>query len=149
MRHVRVIHHCDDDVRQSDCADNCSSVIIMTWFPCILHSGSLCVVVTRLGHDHLYSYPPHIDPSLLPQSHTPSHHTFYTPSPHTLLPLHTDSGEYSTVAEANASLLGKPIHPKEVHLENKIGEGQFGDVHKGVLYPNVCEMATIGNIKFV
>ena len=79
MRHVRVIHRCDDDVRQSDCADNCSSVIIMTWFPCILHSGSLCVVVTRLGHDHLYSYPPHIDPSLLPQSHTPSHYTFYTP----------------------------------------------------------------------
>ena len=50
--------------------------------------------------------------------------------------IHTDSGEYSTVEEANA-LLGKSIHSKEVILEDKIGEGQFGDVHKGVLYPDV------------
>lgn len=63
-------------------------------------------------------------------------HTYtHTHTSHSL----TDSGEYSTVGEAN-SLLGKPIHPKEVILEDKIGEGQFGDVHKGVLYPNVSSV---------
>ena len=34
-------------------------------------------------------------------------------------------------------LLGKAIGPREVLLGDKIGEGQFGDVHKGILYPDV------------
>ena len=45
---------------------------------------------------------------------------------------------YATVQE-ESSLLGRPIDFSEVELGEKIGEGQFGDVHRGVLYPAVSE----------
>ncbi len=34
-------------------------------------------------------------------------------------------------------MLGAPLSPRDIVLGDKIGEGQFGDVHKGVLHPNV------------
>lgn len=33
--------------------------------------------------------------------------------------------------------LGRPLSPQDIRLTERIGEGQFGDVHKGVLYPDV------------
>ena len=39
--------------------------------------------------------------------------------------------------EPDRQMLGRPIQPREVVLEERIGEGQFGDVHKGILYPDV------------
>ena len=34
-------------------------------------------------------------------------------------------------------MLGHSLSPRDVTLEERIGEGQFGDVHKGLLYPGV------------
>ena len=45
--------------------------------------------------------------------------------------------DYAEVREPDRQVLGPPILPREVLLEERIGEGQFGDVHKGVLYPGV------------
>ena len=33
--------------------------------------------------------------------------------------------------------LGRPLSPKDIILGDRIGEGQFGDVHTGILYPDV------------
>ena len=33
--------------------------------------------------------------------------------------------------------LGRPLSPQDIALTERIGEGQFGDVHKGVLYQDV------------
>lgn len=35
--------------------------------------------------------------------------------------------------------LGRPLSPQDIRLTERIGEGQFGDVHKGVLYPDVSD----------
>ena len=35
------------------------------------------------------------------------------------------------------SVLGRPLNPKDIIPIERIGEGQFGDVHKGTLYPDV------------
>ena len=45
--------------------------------------------------------------------------------------------DYAEVREPDRQVLGRPILPREVALEERIGEGQFGDVHKGILYPGV------------
>ena len=34
-------------------------------------------------------------------------------------------------------ILGQPISPENIILAERIGEGKFGDIHKGMLYPNV------------
>ena len=49
----------------------------------------------------------------------------------------TESGEYATVHEPESPLFGAHISPLDIDLKEKIGEGQFGDVHKGILYPDV------------
>lgn len=41
-------------------------------------------------------------------------------------------------------MLGRSILPHEVALEERIGEGQFGDVLKGILYPGVSEIGVSG-----
>ena len=33
--------------------------------------------------------------------------------------------------------LGRPLSPTDIMLTERLGEGQFGDVHKGLLYPDV------------
>ena len=45
--------------------------------------------------------------------------------------------DYAEVREPDRQVLGQAISPREVLLEERIGEGQFGDVHKGTLYPAV------------
>ena len=45
--------------------------------------------------------------------------------------------DYAEVREPDRQVLGRAISPREVMLEERIGEGQFGDVHKGTLYPGV------------
>lgn len=37
-------------------------------------------------------------------------------------------------------VLGRPLSPHDIILTERIGEGQFGDVHKGILYQDVCYM---------
>lgn len=34
-------------------------------------------------------------------------------------------------------VLGRPLSPHDIILTERLGEGQFGDVHKGILYPDV------------
>ena len=53
--------------------------------------------------------------------------------------LPTDEGDYATVGNPDKFLkaLGRPLSPRDVMLGERIGEGQFGDVHTGVLYPDV------------
>ena len=36
--------------------------------------------------------------------------------------------------------LGRPLSPTDIMLTERLGEGQFGDVHKGILYPDVSIM---------
>ena len=38
-------------------------------------------------------------------------------------------------------MLGRSILPHEVALEERIGEGQFGDVLRGILHPGVSGVA--------
>ena len=95
-----------------------------------------CMYAHLYMYEHLHA---HTSSYVRTPAHTHTHtHLYGTQPSHTHT--HTDSGEYSTVEEANA-LLGKSIQVKEVILEDKIGEGQFGDVHKGVLYPDVSVCA--------
>ncbi|CAI8043412.1 Focal adhesion kinase 1 [Geodia barretti] len=49
----------------------------------------------------------------------------------------TPGDDYAEVREPDRQVLGRAISPREVMLEERIGEGQFGDVHKGTLYPGV------------
>lgn len=35
--------------------------------------------------------------------------------------------------------LGQPISPQDIILVERIGEGEFGDIYKGRLYPNVSD----------
>ena len=53
--------------------------------------------------------------------------------------LSLDEGDYATVGDPDKLLktLGRPLSPRDVLLGERIGEGQFGDVHTGVLYPDV------------
>ncbi len=70
---------------------------------------------------------------------------WYSISPPTLpLPLRllTASEDYSEIHEPGNSPLGATISSRDMLLGDKIGEGQFGDVHKGVLYPNVSGQTT-------
>ena len=39
--------------------------------------------------------------------------------------------------------LGRPLSPKDIILGDRIGEGQFGDVHTGILYPDMTEEAHV------
>lgn len=48
----------------------------------------------------------------------------------------TPADDYSEIHEPGTPLCA-PISPRDIVLGDKIGEGQFGDVHKGVLHPNV------------
>ena len=41
----------------------------------------------------------------------------------------------------------RTIAPQDLMLGEKIGEGQFGDVHNGFLYPKVSTLKCIGPIK--
>lgn len=51
---------------------------------------------------------------------------------------HTASGQdYAEVHDPGSPILGRSFSEDDVELLDKIGEGQFGDVHKGVLYPDV------------
>ena len=45
--------------------------------------------------------------------------------------------DYAEVRDPDRQILGQAILPHQVILEERIGEGQFGDVHKGILYPGV------------
>lgn len=45
--------------------------------------------------------------------------------------------DYAEVRDSDRQMLGRSLSPREVALEERIGEGQFGDVHKGLLYPGV------------
>lgn len=72
--------------------------------------------------------PVYSPPSSLSPLHTPTH-------PHT----HTaTAGDYAEVRESGTSpVLGKAFSQHDVQLLDKIGEGQFGDVRKGLIYPDV------------
>lgn len=51
-----------------------------------------------------------------------------------------EEGDYATVSgdsDKFMKALGRPLSPRDVLLGERIGEGQFGDVHTGVLYPDV------------
>ena len=50
-----------------------------------------------------------------------------------------DSEEYATVphTQDGSPVLGKLLSSRDIVLLDKIGEGQFGDVHKGILFPDV------------
>ena len=52
----------------------------------------------------------------------------YTPPP---------GDDYDEVWDSDRQRLGRSLSPREVALEEEIGEGQFGAVHKGLLYPGV------------
>ena len=67
-------------------------------------------------------------------THTPSHtHTLTHPHTHT-----ATAGDYAEVRESDASpVLGKAFSEHDVQLLDKIGEGQFGDVRKGLISPDV------------
>ena len=57
--------------------------------------------------------------------------------------IHTDTEEYATVQhgrDGGSPVLGRYLSSKDVRLLDKIGEGQFGDVHKGILYPDVSNL---------
>ena len=45
--------------------------------------------------------------------------------------------DYDEVWDSDRQRLGHSLSPREVALEEEIGEGQFGAVHKGFLYPGV------------
>lgn len=46
---------------------------------------------------------------------------------------------------SSLSQFGATILPKDVQVGERIGEGQFGDVHKGVLFPQVsCIVVCMG-----
>ena len=47
--------------------------------------------------------------------------------------------DYAEVREHRSSLsqFGTTVQPKDVIVGERIGEGQFGDVHKGILFPQV------------
>lgn len=51
----------------------------------------------------------------------------------------TEDGDYAEVRDPDKLMrtLGRPLSPQDIRLTERIGEGQFGDVHKGVLYPDV------------
>ena len=82
--------------------------------------------------------PVYLAPPSLLHTHTPSH-----THPHT----HTaTAGDYAEVRESNTSpVLGMAFSKQDVHLMDKIGEGQFGDVRKGVIYPDVCLFVRLPN----
>ena len=42
--------------------------------------------------------------------------------------------------DGSSPVLGRYLSSKDVTLLDKIGEGQFGDVHKGILYPDVSNL---------
>ena len=65
-----------------------------------------------------------------------------SPPPLPLLSLSLSGDDYAEVRDHSRQLLGRSIHPGEVSLEERIGEGQFGDVHKGTLYPGVSGLHT-------
>ena len=50
-----------------------------------------------------------------------------------------DEGDYAEVRDPDKLMrtLGRPLSPKDIILGDRIGEGQFGDVHTGILYPDV------------
>ena len=50
---------------------------------------------------------------------------------------YSSGSDYAEVREPAKQVLGRSISPREVALQERIGEGQFGDVHKGVLHPGV------------
>jgi focal adhesion kinase 1 len=47
--------------------------------------------------------------------------------------------DYAEVREPERQVLGRSILPHEVALEERIGEGQFGDVLRGILHPGTRE----------
>ena len=53
----------------------------------------------------------------------------------------TEDGDYAEVRDPDKLMrtLGRPLSPQDIRLTERIGEGQFGDVHKGVLYPDVSD----------
>lgn len=56
-----------------------------------------------------------------------------------------DDDDYAQVKDPDKLLkvLGRPLSPHDIVLTERIGEGQFGDVHKGILYPNVRQHTDI------
>jgi focal adhesion kinase 1 len=53
----------------------------------------------------------------------------------------SDDDDYAQVRDPDKlmKVLGRPLNPKDILLIERIGEGQFGDVHKGTLYPDTTE----------
>jgi focal adhesion kinase 1 len=51
----------------------------------------------------------------------------------------TRGDDYAEVREPERQVLGRSILPHEVALEERIGEGQFGDVLRGILHPGTRE----------
>ena len=66
--------------------------------------------------------------------------------------MHVLGDDYAEVRDPDRQILGQAILPHQVILEERIGEGQFGDVHKGILYPGVsgcgfcCEWVWLKNV---
>ena len=53
--------------------------------------------------------------------------------------MNVESDDYAEIRDPDKLMrsLGRPLSPGDIMLQDRIGEGQFGDVHKGILYPDV------------
>ena len=56
-----------------------------------------------------------------------------------------ESDDYAEIRDPDKLMrsLGRPLSPGDIVLQDRIGEGQFGDVHKGILYPDVSVLVLV------
>ncbi|XP_019852139.1 PREDICTED: focal adhesion kinase 1-like isoform X1 [Amphimedon queenslandica] len=57
----------------------------------------------------------------------------------------SDDDDYAHVKDPDRLMksLGRPLSPTDIMLADRLGEGQFGDVHKGILYPDTTEEVAV------
>ncbi|XP_019852141.1 PREDICTED: focal adhesion kinase 1-like isoform X3 [Amphimedon queenslandica] len=60
-------------------------------------------------------------------------------------PASIDDDDYAHVKDPDRLMksLGRPLSPTDIMLADRLGEGQFGDVHKGILYPDTTEEVAV------